>query len=175
MSTLEFSQLLGNYGEFVGAIAIVVTLIYLAIQIRQNTASVKASAYQTWVSNNIHINNAVPADLRKGIQDSAQLSAESEAAFALWNHGIFQLWQATDYLYQMGAVDQALWQSEISRAAGHLSNPGVRQWWDAGGRTQLTPRFVALVESTHSGIAVYQWDAEKGFYAPDAGSLESGG
>lgn len=38
MSTLEFSQLLGNYGEFIGAIAIVVTLIYLAVQLRQNTA-----------------------------------------------------------------------------------------------------------------------------------------
>ena len=32
MSTLEFSQLLGNYGEFVGAIAIVITLIYLVVQ-----------------------------------------------------------------------------------------------------------------------------------------------
>ena len=40
MSTLEFSQLLGNYGEFIGAIAIVVTLIHLAVQLRQNTASV---------------------------------------------------------------------------------------------------------------------------------------
>ena len=38
MSTLEYSQLLGNYGEFVGAIAIVVTLIYLAVQLKQNTA-----------------------------------------------------------------------------------------------------------------------------------------
>ncbi len=32
MSTLEFSQLLGNYGEFVGAIGVVVTLMYLVIQ-----------------------------------------------------------------------------------------------------------------------------------------------
>ncbi len=44
MSTLEISQLLGNYGEFVGAIAIVVTLIYLAVQIRQNTASSQAAS-----------------------------------------------------------------------------------------------------------------------------------
>ncbi len=36
MSNLEFSQLLGNYGEFVGAVIIVVTLVYLAIQNRQN-------------------------------------------------------------------------------------------------------------------------------------------
>ena len=50
MSTLEFSQLLGNYGEFVGAIAIVITLIYLAVQLKQNTATVKANAYQEWAA-----------------------------------------------------------------------------------------------------------------------------
>ena len=36
MDHQQFAQLLGNYGEFVGAIAVVVTLGYLAIQIKQN-------------------------------------------------------------------------------------------------------------------------------------------
>ena len=38
-----FAQLLGNYGEFVGAIAVVATLGYLAVQIRQNTSAMQAS------------------------------------------------------------------------------------------------------------------------------------
>ena len=38
-----FAQLLGNYGEFVGAIAVVVTLVYLARQIRQNTDATRAT------------------------------------------------------------------------------------------------------------------------------------
>jgi hypothetical protein len=29
-----FAQLLGNYGEFVGAVAVVATLFYLAVQVR---------------------------------------------------------------------------------------------------------------------------------------------
>ena len=37
MDHQAFAQLLGNYGEFVGAIAVVVTLAYLAVQIRQNS------------------------------------------------------------------------------------------------------------------------------------------
>ena len=43
MDHLTFAQLLGNYGEFVGAIAVVVTLGYLAMQIRQNTSAVQSS------------------------------------------------------------------------------------------------------------------------------------
>ena len=31
-----FALLLGNYGEFVGAVGVVITLGYLAVQIKQN-------------------------------------------------------------------------------------------------------------------------------------------
>ena len=37
---------LGALGEFVGAIAVVATLIYLAIQVRQNTGMMRAQIYQ---------------------------------------------------------------------------------------------------------------------------------
>ena len=39
MSLLESSQILGNLGEFFGAIFIVITLLYLAKQIQENTKS----------------------------------------------------------------------------------------------------------------------------------------
>ena len=41
---------LGNIGEFVGAMAVVFSLIYLAIQIRQNTAAVRTASRQDIVS-----------------------------------------------------------------------------------------------------------------------------
>ena len=40
-------QDIGNIGEFVAAVATLATLIYLAVQIRQNTDSVKAAAAQS--------------------------------------------------------------------------------------------------------------------------------
>ena len=49
MDHQAFAQLLGNYGEFVGAIAVVATLAYLAMQIRQNSAQLKINSYQTSV------------------------------------------------------------------------------------------------------------------------------
>ena len=154
--------------EAVGAVTIVITLIYLAIQVRQNTASVKADAYQGWVSSNIHLNLATTNQdfaqiILTGIGDSAKLNAESEVSFGMWNHSVFQIMQAIDIHYRMGVIDEPLWKSEMSRAAGHLSNPGVRQWWDAGGKTQLTPEFVQHVESIPSDIVVWGWDPEKGY------------
>jgi hypothetical protein len=44
VNLITSAQLLGNLGEFVGAIAVVVTLFYLASQIRQNTESLNAQS-----------------------------------------------------------------------------------------------------------------------------------
>ena len=45
MITMDTAQLLGNLGEFVGAIGVVATLAYLAIQIRQNTRVTRAASH----------------------------------------------------------------------------------------------------------------------------------
>jgi hypothetical protein len=42
MDHQTFAQLLGNYGEFVGAIAVVATLFYLALQVRHSKEATKA-------------------------------------------------------------------------------------------------------------------------------------
>ncbi len=172
MSALEFSQLLGNYGEFVGAIAIGVTLIYVAVQLKQNTASVKANAYQEWSASNVEINVALsnPAQsqvIAAGNLDSTNLTDRTFVAFAMMHMAIMQMAQSTDYLYRSGSLDRELWEAEMNRVAGILAAPGVRQWWDAGGRTQLAPRFVKLLESTQSSIAYWNWDSERGFFRGD--------
>ena len=46
MDHAEFAQLLGNYGEFIGALAVVGTLIYLAVQIREARRAIIAQSYQ---------------------------------------------------------------------------------------------------------------------------------
>ena len=49
-------QDLGSLGEFIGAIAVVISLVYLAAQIRQNTRALHSSSYaqsaeQLWLVN----------------------------------------------------------------------------------------------------------------------------
>ncbi len=43
MDHQAFAQLLGNYGEFVGAIAVVGTLVYLALQVRHSKEAMNAN------------------------------------------------------------------------------------------------------------------------------------
>jgi hypothetical protein len=46
MTFLEWTSVLGNIGEFVGAIAVVVTLIYLAAQVRLGKEATEANTRQ---------------------------------------------------------------------------------------------------------------------------------
>jgi heme/copper-type cytochrome/quinol oxidase subunit 1 len=43
-------EAIGAIGELIGAVAVVVTLLYLVKQIKQNTESTKAVGLQTWQS-----------------------------------------------------------------------------------------------------------------------------
>jgi hypothetical protein len=47
MTLLEMAQLLGNFGEFFGAVAVAVTLVFLTVQLRQNTKMVRAQVNQS--------------------------------------------------------------------------------------------------------------------------------
>ena len=156
--------------EAIGIVAIVASLIFLAIEMRTNTSSVRAAAYQTWVSVNSDLNGIdeqLSEALAAGFYDSANLTTDNYMQFALWHYTIFQMTQSTDYMYKLGAVDQSLWEREINRAAGHLDLPGVRQWWDAGARTQFSPEFVELLETTESDIERWSWAPERGFLPED--------
>lgn len=150
-------------------------LILVAVQIRQSTTALHASAYQTWVASNMELNSAateleVSKTLSRGWMDSSALDEETFIQFAMWVFGVMQMAQATDRLYRRGMVDQSLWNTEMQRAALFLSAPGIRQWWDAGGKTQLTPEFVERIESTPSRMITWGWIPEKGFVSFDASS-----
>lgn len=160
-----------NLTAWVGAaanLAALVGLIFVAVQIRQNTGAQRAAAYQAWLGTNAQLNMALSGGelsrtIATGHLHPEKLTADNNIAYAMWVMSFMQMVQATDYLYRQGVVDRSLWDTEIQRAAGHLNLPGVRQWWDAGGKSQLTPGFVALVERTTPTQMRWGWDSVVGF------------
>ena len=70
MDLMSTAQLLGDFGEFVGAIAVVVTLVYLAIQIGQNTKATRAQNVQ---------------DLTGSMSEYLLVQAQSDVLGAAWS------------------------------------------------------------------------------------------
>ena len=159
-----------NFGVLIG-------IIFLAIEVRQNNDELNLQSYQTWVAANMELSMAALDPARseifaRGFGDSKNLDLDTALAFAYWNLGFMQMAQAMDYLYRKGSLDQALWESEMHRAALLLSLPGVRQWWEAGGKTQFTPQFVELIESTEITMTAFRWEEGLGFVPVNKERLE---
>lgn len=83
MDHLTFAQLLGSYGEFIGAIAVVATLIYLAVQIRTARADVDANSFNSTSNNLINVETAFlqGANVWTKANEGKELTTEEEFAF----------------------------------------------------------------------------------------------
>ena len=73
---------IGAVGELLGAAAVLFTLIYLAVQIRQNTSAVATATYESTMTgfNDINIvvagNPALASVLDRGCQNPESLNSE---------------------------------------------------------------------------------------------------
>jgi len=175
MKKIDLSQavtILANIGVIAG-------IVFLAMELQQNTQQLKLQSYQAWQSENNEINMRISdpelsAIVSSGHRDSTNLTSDNYIAYAMFHMSFMQMAQSTHYLYLQGSMDSELWQSEMDRAAAILTFPGVRQWWDSGGRTQLTPSFASFIESVQTDQTIrWNWDPELGFF-PDELSAPSG-
>ena len=67
---------LGNIGDFLGGIGVVVTLVYLAYQIRQNTDQIR--------QNTSTVRASGAASQYAGMTSGAMLVAQAALAFSIW-------------------------------------------------------------------------------------------
>lgn len=149
---------LGNLGDFVGGIAVLVTLIYLAIQIRQNTAQVKMASdiartdtYARSVDSfsyfrGLLISDPEMADIYlRGSQDLGSLNPVESLRFYLILQQIFHTTQA---IIENTTVTGTQTENPIHffHLDVLLKQPGIREWW-AREQTRYEPKFVALLNS----------------------------
>lgn len=164
MKKLDVAQTL----QIVANAGVIAGIIFLAIEINQNNEQLRLQSYQSWAAANMELNMAaldpsMSAIFEKGNLDASKLTKDNYVSFAMWQLALMQMAQTTDYLYRAGSLDRDLWESEINRAAGILAAPGVRQWWEAGGKTQVTPQFVDMIESVEPSMNVWGWEEGQGF------------
>ena len=159
---------LGQTFQILANVGVIVGIIFLAVELRQNNEQLRLQSYQAWVAANMELNMAIIEPslsqiFDAGLSGSTNLSKETYISYAMWHTGLMQMAQTTDYLYRAGSLDHDLWESEINRAAGILTIPGVRQWWDAGGKTQFTSQFVEMIESVEPKLTIWSWEKDRGY------------
>lgn len=148
---------LGNIGDFLGGIGVVITLLYLAIQIRQNTRQLKAdsmSAQTIALENGVSdvarwiaeiVENRDLAELwGRGLTDVEQLDPTDRLRFDYLGIQLLQAWQ-TMYRRSVQANDPELWEVTLRYIKMYFRSPGFQALW-ADSRSLLVSEFVTAVE-----------------------------
>lgn len=151
-------ETLANFGEFVGGIAVIVSLVYLAVQIRSNTNAVKAQAVATWHSASVSDREAIYTDqetteflVRLGTNYDPK-STEEWLRFGSYVTQLLNSWEMLYVQSTLGLVDEAFLESKSVRYTQMVAFPGVLAWWNTSGKDAYVKEFVAYVDRRLSAL-----------------------
>ena len=109
MSFMNIAQLLGNLGEFTGAIVIVASLIYLAMQVRQNSEHLAAqSRYNNYKGRTdltlaAALNNEIFEAYLKS-RNGDELSPAEQLRISFYMRAVFTFWEYEFREYEVGRL-----------------------------------------------------------------------
>jgi hypothetical protein len=143
---------LANLGEFISAVAVVLSLAYLAFQVRQNTQSLRTENYARALDRVAALQARLSADpelaliISRGVLDTSSLSAQQRIQFT-W--AFYEMFGAFEFMHdqaQAGALPAHVWERWSATLSWWISLPGVQSWW-RGKPAPFGSRFSAFVET----------------------------
>ncbi len=144
--------------ELLAAVGVVASLVYLALQVRQNTAQVRLNSESLGMAHemggaqmSVSIALAAATDrelselLRRGMNLEGELSASERVRFGSFLYAALAGFQAGYYNYRKGFADPGAWQGHESDMIQTMSSPGARAWWPRA-RMRFSPQFAEYVD-----------------------------
>jgi len=149
---------IGAISEILGAIAVVVSIGYLSIQIRSNTRAMRASggfdATHSWADTNqsaIGWDPEMKSNMVKSMSpDSSWNDFTSIERFDLTigHRALFQKLEGQYFLYKYDFLDQDIWNKRGAWAASLIALPFYKEWWRQEKVQHVyTDEFVVAIET----------------------------
>ena len=129
----------GAIGEVLGAIGVIVTLLYLAAQIKQNSSLLRSSGYQAAAQSGNQFLDTLASDPnnRRVFHIAQENYDELEGEDQLLARVLFQElivhYEALYYQFEDGVVDPDLWDGRKRMLLNFLQMPGFASWWQTWG------------------------------------------
>jgi hypothetical protein len=142
---------LGNIGEFLGAIGVIASLVYLAIQIRQNTKSVRSATYQSSTRDIVQLSDQMSQDPEltriwfEGLRGFDSMPQADRRRFAAYMMGAYRRYESMLYQTQQGLLEQEWWEGVGNNLEDMTLQPGTQAWW-TDARHLFRPEFQQFVD-----------------------------
>jgi len=153
MLTLFTLQDLGNLGEFVGALGVVASLVFLTKQMQQNTRSVRAASFNSMVQNSMNLLQHAFIDsefadfLHRADKDPSSLTPQERIRWDAYLTAVYRHFGNLVYQYRVGALNKEMWESYESTLEHHLRAPAWAAWFEEN-KALFSTSLVEQVERT---------------------------
>jgi hypothetical protein len=141
----------GAIAEAVGAGGVIATLLYLAIQIRANTRSVRASTHQEAENGARQVTLVLAQDPElsriwsRGLLDFDSLPGEEKIRFGSVATLILREFDNAEYQFAQETLDQASLDQSRRQLQVITALPGFALWWEGNASHLFTPPLEELV------------------------------
>lgn len=142
----------GAIGELIGGIAVLITLIYLAIQVRQNTTALHTASRQEIVSSfrgcvRLSCEPGAARKYASGLHSYPNMPFDDRSMFALLINDLALFFQGAFALYESGQLEEETYHAYLNWFACNVATPGGGAWWAEVGRPHFTKRMVEVVDA----------------------------
>ncbi len=143
--------------QIVAAILVAPTLLYLALQVRQNTVQLRAVARYQFVEATGQINAVMAGDtraasvFRRGISGYESLNEDERWQFLIIVGQHLQIHSVMFELYEDGLLPETQWHNIRKDILSVVRSDGGKRIWEEFGKQGLDPKFVAHVERLVAG------------------------
>jgi hypothetical protein len=138
---------LSAWAEIIASAAILVTLVYLAVQTRQNSQAIKASTRQQMLVADMGFLTSIYDD--PGIvelQYQTDLTDEEKAKLAAQYTMYLRLRENNWIQFKNGALDELTWESMKSTFSVNAHQPNFQLFWKNREGIGYAPEFVKIVD-----------------------------
>jgi hypothetical protein len=140
--------------ELVGTVGVIASLVFVGVQVRQNTVAVRAQVHQDITSSYIAVADMLSDHASvfvRGISATPESFVSMSDADKLIYFGcvfaFFKHFENMHSQYERGLIDHASWAAWREHIFTYYQQPGVQLWWTLRGET-FSPSFRAFLKSS---------------------------
>jgi hypothetical protein len=145
---------LSAIAEILSSVAILATLVYLTIQIHQNSEALQASTREATLENSVSTLNLVISDPDIWLlRSKPNLTAEERVKLGAYLFSLMERGRNIWTQYQSGAIDEETWLNFERRLIANLTYEQPRRWWSNVGRN-FSPDFTEHIDARLKGTTM---------------------
>jgi hypothetical protein len=148
-------EIMANYADVVGGIAVLISLIYVGLQVRSNTRSslsqTNMMAHESMANISLEIGKDAQCCslLRKGLMSYSDLDNDEKFQFLTILTSLYRRYENVFYQNKKGLLEEELWKGYSHSMVSYMNTKGGKEFWKVR-KGSFSTSFSAFLEDAEA-------------------------